>query len=283
MFDPPPIILIGTHRSGTTWMGEMLASAPGTVYWVEPRPVWMTGDPRRDDDAIPPGKATPAVRQKIRRAFLQRIRKAGGGRLCEKTPSNCLRVPFVAEVLPEARFIFVVRDGRSVLRSSDEIRGEAIHKDRLMARLKEVPPWRWPRYAVPAMNALRTKFLGYRPPWWGPKPPGWRDMIDAPTGAQLGWQWARTLEPAVDAFESMPPDRVFRWRYEDMMENPRETMGRLVEFCELDGGDELVQRVATEVDPSRRTKWRDELDSEMLEAARPFMEPLMARLGYDFD
>lgn len=283
MFSPPPIILIGSHRSGTTWMGELLSSAPGTVYWVEPRPVWMSADPRRDDDEIPVERATPAAKNRIRREFARRVRRGGGGRLCEKTPSNCLRVPFVAEVFPEAKFIFVVRDGRSVLRSSDEMRGRAIDRDRLIARLREIPPWKWPRYVRPALDSLQAKFLGKKMAWWGPKPAGWRDMIDAPLGARLGWQWARTLGPAVDAFDAMPSERIFRWKCEDMMLDPRSNMQALVDFCELTGGADLVARAAREVDPNRRSKWRDELDSEILEASRPYMEPLMTRLGYGFD
>lgn len=283
MLTPPPIVLIGAHRSGTSWMGDVLASAPGMVYWVEPRPVWMMGDPRRDDDAIPAERATDEVRRRIRRAFERRVRSAGGGRLCEKTPSNCLRVSFVARVLPEAKFIFVVRDARSVLLSSDRIRGEAIHRDRLLSRLREVPPWQWPQYSGAAINAVRSRLFGYRPPWWGPKPPGWRDMIGAPIGAQLGWQWAETVGAALDAVDALPTASVFRWRYEDMMARPRETMSALVDFCEIEGGDQLVARVEGEADPSRQSKWRDRLDPDTLRDARPYIAPLMERLGYDLD
>lgn len=32
----PPILVTGSHRSGTTWVGRMLAAAPGVVYLSEP-------------------------------------------------------------------------------------------------------------------------------------------------------------------------------------------------------------------------------------------------------
>ena len=66
MFTSPPIILLGTHRSGTSWLGRMFEACPGTVYWSEPRPVWMRGDPARDDDAMPPECATREVCDSIR-------------------------------------------------------------------------------------------------------------------------------------------------------------------------------------------------------------------------
>ena len=33
---PPPILVTGTHRSGTTWIGKMLAANPSTAYISEP-------------------------------------------------------------------------------------------------------------------------------------------------------------------------------------------------------------------------------------------------------
>ena len=33
---PPPILVTGTHRSGTTWIGKMLAADPSTAYISEP-------------------------------------------------------------------------------------------------------------------------------------------------------------------------------------------------------------------------------------------------------
>ncbi len=31
-----PILVTGTHRSGTTWVGKMLAAGPSTAYISEP-------------------------------------------------------------------------------------------------------------------------------------------------------------------------------------------------------------------------------------------------------
>ena len=36
MSDAPPILVTGAHRSGTTWVGKMLALAPGVAYVHEP-------------------------------------------------------------------------------------------------------------------------------------------------------------------------------------------------------------------------------------------------------
>ena len=38
--DPRPILVTGAHRSGTTWVGKMLAADPGVAYISEPLNIW---------------------------------------------------------------------------------------------------------------------------------------------------------------------------------------------------------------------------------------------------
>ena len=260
----------------------MFEACPGTVYWSEPRPVWMRGDPARDDDAMPPECATREVCDSIRATIHQRVQASGGGQFCEKTPSNCLRAEYVARVLPEAKFILVVRDGRSVLRSSDEMQGRGINRQRLITRMREVPPWQWPKYAPAALETLGAKLFKRKLSWWGPKPAGWREAMGMSKGARLGWQWSETLRAALDATADFPQDRVLQFRYEDMMDSPKQTMTTLVDFCGFEHGQVMIDRAVAEADPTRIDRWRSELDPEVVQDARPQMEALMDRLGYRF-
>ena len=283
MFSPPPIILLATHRSGTSWLGRLFDACPGTVYWPEPRPMWMRGDPVRDDDAIPVDCATRGVCDAIRASIQERIQAEGGGQFCEKTPSNCLRAEYVARVLPEAKFILVVRDGRSVLRSSDEIQSRGINRRRLITRMREVPLWQWPKYAPVAFETLGAKLFKRKLSWWGPKPPGWREAMRMSRGARLGWQWSETLRAALDATSRFPQDRVLQLRYEDLIVSPKQTMTELVDFCGFEHGQVMIDRAVAEADPTRIDRWRSELDPQVVQDARPQMEALMDRLGYRFD
>ncbi len=38
--DPRPILVTGAHRSGTTWVGKMLAADPNVAYISEPLNIW---------------------------------------------------------------------------------------------------------------------------------------------------------------------------------------------------------------------------------------------------
>ena len=167
----------------------------------------------------------------------------------EKTPSNCLRAEYVARVLPEAKFILVVRDGRSVLRSSDEMQGRGINRQRLITRMREVPPWQWPKYAPAALETLGAKLFKRKLSWWGPKPAGWREAMGMSKGARLGWQWSETLRAALDATADFPQDRVLQFRYEDMMDSPKQTMTTLVDFCGFEHGQVMIDRAVAEADP----------------------------------
>ena len=132
-----PAILLGTHRSGTTWLGDALSQAPELAYWPEPRQVWVYRNWFRDDDRLTEADATPPIARYIRSRFDRFTRRHSATRFCEKTPSNCLRVPFVREVLPDARFVLIIRDGRAVLRSTQEIHRQGVYYRRILDRLHE--------------------------------------------------------------------------------------------------------------------------------------------------
>lgn len=108
-----PIIILGSLRSGTTLLGNLLKHHPDVVYWEEPKHIWRHRHAYRRHDVLTADDATPAIKQYIRREFASYLRASGKRRFAEKTPSNCVRVPFVREVFPDALFIHLIRDGRA--------------------------------------------------------------------------------------------------------------------------------------------------------------------------
>lgn len=276
-----PIIFVGTQRSGTTWMGDVFARHPDLAYWSEPRHVWTAGNAYRPDDVLTERDARSSVVRRVHRTFDRFVRSAGKARLCEKTPSNCLRLRFIRAVYPEAKIIVVVRDGRSVIRSTSEIMGRNVPAWRIGQRAVETPVWEWPAYFPRAARTVSRKLLGRGLDFWGPRPPGWRQWVRSdPRDVVLAKQWAATVSQAVDDAQRMDPARTLQFQYEDLMARPREIMQRIVDFAELANADALVEHVARTADPARQNKWRDALDAETLALIRPHMEPTLNRLGY---
>jgi hypothetical protein len=136
-----PIFVVGVPRSGTTWVQRLLAAHADAFPLLETymfsgrvglgaffRPV----PPAHGDDApapAPPGLGRLFTRAELvdeTREIAERWLRAGvptGTRYAvEKSPWHLHELGLIAEVLPEARFVNVVRDGRDVAVSLIEAR-----------------------------------------------------------------------------------------------------------------------------------------------------------------
>ena len=277
-----PIVLIGMQRSGTSWLGRLFEKHPDIAFWAEPRHVWIYGHWFRPDDRLTAADATPRVVRHIRETFAAFARDKGRPRFAEKTPSNCLRIPFVRAVYPEARIVVIVRDGRSVISSSDVTQTKGVDWPRVWTRARETPLREWPAYLSRApwlIDKLRRRRIKV----WGVRPPGWRDWVDDPPLVLIAKQWAHAVRIAVEDLRADPcPDRTLEIRYEDLTARPRDVMLRVVDFLALARGESLVAEAAASADVTRQGKWKDHLDDTVLAQIRPHMEPTLAWLGYDW-
>ena len=117
--DQQPIVIIGAARSGTNMLRDVLTNIHGIGTWPcdEINYVWRDGNARYPTDELLPRHATARVKHFIRKKFKQMAQGLNCRILIEKTCANSLRVPFVNEIFPHARFIFLIRDGRDVVAS----------------------------------------------------------------------------------------------------------------------------------------------------------------------
>lgn len=276
----PPIILIGTQRSGTTYLGDALGQQPDAAYWIEPRHVWVRGNAYTPDDRLTDQHARPAIKRHIRRTFFEYTRKLGKPRLTEKTPSNCLRLPFIDAVFPEARLLLIVRDGRSVLRSTGEIMSRGMPTNRIVQRALETHPADWPAEFGRLASAVTRKITKQPLRYWGPRPPGWRDWIGMHPDTMLAHQWVGGLSAALDDAERLGPERVLTFKYEQLMHEPEPTARRIAEFCQLSDPNAFVAHVVASADATRVDLWREQLTHETIDRTETVMRPLLERLGY---
>lgn len=276
-----PILVIGTHRSGTTFLGGTLARHRDVAYWEEPRHIWAHGHAFNRDDVLTAEDATPKITAYIRGAFADFLAKSGKRRLLEKTPSNCLRLDFIDRIFPDARYLHIYRDGRAVVRSTSEVNQGTPHAEWVWKRLTGTPITEWPALIPRAARTFGRKLTGRKMAYWGPCPPGWKRWVqeDAPH-VILAKQWRYTIEPVLDFRERVDAARWIDMAYEDFMREPVDRIVQLQEFAGLGVDDRVVEFVRTTVDPTRQGKWRDELTDDVLADIRPVMEPALERLGY---
>lgn len=254
-----PLLVVGAARSGTTLVAErLLGGHPDVLYWSEPAFVWRYGNAYRFHDMFCVDHCRPGIRRRIRSAFERKESERPHELLVEKSPANSYRMPFVLSVLPEARILHVVRDGRQVARSARAEwagRGRTAYDSAAMRRLSSsrrivamiqrdlrwherfigpASPFELPAYLPRALGLLlrQTLHVSWFP--WGPRFPGIlraRRQLGALEVAALQWHLSVTLTKSACAH--LGGTRYHEVAFERLQVAPRETLEEIREYAGL--------------------------------------------------
>jgi hypothetical protein len=275
-----PILVVGSPRSGTTMLGNILGTHPDVAYWEEPRPIWSQGHAWRADDFLGEDDLTPAIARRIDRHFARYLAASGKSRFCEKTPSNCLRLRFIHALYPDARVIHLIRDGRAVAASMLRMLEKPPDSGRVVARLRETP-WRDLPALVPVFfrDVMGLRLTG-RKPFWGPRPPGWREWLDLPLHTMLARQWSVLARSARRDLELFPAENRLEIRYEDFVSAPAEWLERIFSATGLASSPGFVAHAAGAVSGGHQDEWRRDLGDEAIAGIETEAGSLLKELGY---
>jgi len=204
----PPIFILGVPRSGTTLLRTILDSHPTIACgpetpWLAPHQPRSLGDLWRflREDSFGYCRSfqmEPAAVSRAARAFADSLlgeyaRARGKTRWAEKTPDNVQYMEFLLEVFPDARWVYVVRDGLDVAASTSLIPRER-------RGISE-----WHEENLPIGFALA--------------------MTNTPFSALLRWRhWNAMVERALYGREH------FRLTYERLVSEPEPTLRELMAF-----------------------------------------------------
>jgi hypothetical protein len=106
------VFVVGSPRSGTTFLGRSIGSLPGFIDLGEVAPFKAAIPELAGLDA---GDASPRLRRVLTRA--RRLGLVGGLRPLEQTPETAFVLAAALEAFPAARVVHAVRDGRDVASS----------------------------------------------------------------------------------------------------------------------------------------------------------------------
>ncbi len=276
---PDPIFVLGCSRSGTTVTFETLAAAPGLLHFDFEIPQFWNGlyGPLNNgwhSEAAGAEHARPEHRDAAFRFFYQRL---GAGQVLDKTCINTLRVPYLHKLFPQARFVFIHRDGRDNISSM-------------------MDGWRQGRtdggfglnqFFGPSPEPVAIEHDEFHE-WHFFLPPGWRNYNHASLEEVCAYQWLTANRLALDAARDVPPEQWIQIRYEDLLDRPVEVFrdaftGLGIPFdATLEARCASLDRRPTSIvsGPPKRDKWR-ERHPEAIARILDHIRPMMDRLGYD--
>ncbi|MDZ7846842.1 MAG: sulfotransferase [Owenweeksia sp.] len=162
-----PVIIIGAGRSGTNILRDSICSLPGFETWPcdEINYIWRHGNIGKATDRFTPEDARPSVKKFIRSQFEKFQRSSGAGTVVEKTCANSLRVAFINEILPGARYIFIVRNGYDVTSSAMARWRATLDLDYILKKARYVPKSDIPYYASRYLANRIKKFFPLKSAW----------------------------------------------------------------------------------------------------------------------
>jgi Sulfotransferase family len=274
-FSFQPIVIIGAPRSGTNMLRDALTSFSGVATWPcdEINAIWRHNNTRFPSDELQPAQATPRVRRFVRRAFGRLARRTQAQWIVEKTCANSLRVDFLRAILPEAKFVFLVRDGRDSVASAMKCWRAGFDLGYTLRKARYVPlsdaPGLALRFIANRVHGLSSSDRSLRS--WGPRFDGMQEMIRKRSLAEIcAEQWRRCVTHSATSLAA-GADRVCYVRYESFVRNPHSGLQQVADFAGIHVTGERLRSIASAISPRSVGKWRTELDADTLSRIEPMI------------
>lgn len=276
---PDPVFVVGCSRSGTTVTYETLAAAPQFLSfgWEIPQFWNSLHGPLNNgwhSESAGAEHAKPAHRDAALRYFYQRL---GAGWVLDKTCINVMRIPYLHALFPQARFVFIQRDGRDNISSMMD----GWRMGRTDGRF-ELTQFFGPFPDPVAINGGEFK------EWSFFLAPGWQQYSRASLEEVCAFQWISANRMALEARRHVPAAQWIHLRYEDIFERPVQMFGETFERLGVPFTAELRARCA-DLQPTsvvrgrpQRQKWKDS-NPEAVRRVLPTIAPMLRELGYDPD
>jgi hypothetical protein len=278
-----PVIIIGAARSGTNMLRDALCDGEGVATWPcdEINAIWRHDWAAWPNDELRPEHATPRVRRFVRREFQRLAHRAQARWVLEKTCANSLRVDFVRTIVPEAKFVFLVRDGRDAMASAIKRWRAPVELRYTLKKLRYVPPADLRVYGVRFLANRLWRMLARdkRLKSWGPRFEEMDAMLANHSLAEVcAEQWSRCVLGAAHSLMGVPADCVCYVRYEDFVAQPARELDRLAASLGISLHADKKRRIAASCLIDSVGKWRRELDPETVKTIEPLFQRTMQAL-----
>ncbi len=254
-----PVFLLGSPRSGTTFLGLGLAALPELSYHFEPV---FTVAASRYVYQRRWGYWRARYLYRSVYAWLMRIQLDGHLRFAEKTPRNSFILPFLLRAFPRAQFLHIIRDGRDAALSHSE------------------KPW----LQAASKGAGYTDVgdpMGPYPRYWI-EPHRRREFYETTDFHRTIWVWRRNVESTLACVPQIPDRQYLEIRYEQLVTDWAATADQILDFLSIASGRSRqgFRDTLSKASPNSVGRWRQHLTEPQLRIAQAEAGSLLHRLGY---
>ena len=269
-----PIYILGTGRSGSTFLGNVLSLHPDVCYLNEPKALWHSAYPFEDvignyteqpaSFRLDINEATEDVINNARKLYAYALAFTGNNRILDKHGELIFRADFIKSIFPDAKFIFLIRDGRDTVAS--------------VARWSE-------------LNG--SEVMADKNDWWGVNNRKWDLMLDElvsndknlgqhikslkKIGSQADMaavEWVMTMKEGCKLLNDYPESSKIV-RYEDVLSDTNKTLEEIFDFVNLEYSSR-VRKYAVET--LRTPHKRDEF--ELSPIVNDVFQKTLSDMGY---
>lgn len=240
-----PIFIIGSPRSGTTFLGKIIENIPTISYNFEP-PMTKYYSKLVYDREVTHKEAEKFY--KLTYSILYKLINKNKIRFAEKTPRNVFVAEFLYKIFPKAKFIYIYRDGRDVACS-------LLNK-----------PW----HLKTNEKSMKREPGGYL---YGPFPHYYieKDRHDEYYKTsdlhRCIWVWKNHVKKGIDLEKNMPKSVFFKIKYEELMSDPENVVKNMLSFLNEydDHSYQMAMEKAKSASLSSIGRWENELNDAELE------------------
>ncbi|MCF8318709.1 MAG: sulfotransferase [Sphingobacteriaceae bacterium] len=236
-----PIYIIGIGRSGTTILGKVLSMHPQIGYLNEPKAIWasvlhnedLIGSyhlnklPKYHLDQNDISDTQANQFHKLYGAF-QWITQSN--RVLDKYPELVFRIPAILKIFPDAKFIFLIRNGNDTCKSIDQWSQKL---GKINANTKD--DW-WGRNDR-KWEILKSEIL-QKDPYFKSLQSYLNNHVTHSNKAAL--EWIATMRMGIK-MKKQYPESILDVKYEELTENADVTLTKMLRFCNLNIDQKMVE------------------------------------------
>ena len=296
--------IVGSPRSGTTLLGDILDLHPHITQWYEPHYVLDRHFRKVPNDCRVACDATEKVQRSIKKSFDLYRKHYRRQVIVDKSPGNSLKISFLRAIFPDAKFIHMLRDGRDATLSIavEWKKRTSMIGDRSLNQIaRTLLAWlnKYDRFEH-KLGALLYDFGdfsdllrgGWRvarwtrwgvSPGWGPQFEGWQEVVAKVSPLEFNaLQWAKCVDAVLTESQQLNHHRFFEVRYETLLAQPEATLKKIFDFLEVETPLNFAPQLPS-FKNNNCNKWKTAFSDSEKALIGPILNPLLVRLGYASD